>query len=401
MGWLVEATPCIFLDMFAVSLVLVLTLTSQQTAPAKPQQSFHEIATQADAARTADRIQDAIELYSQGVRLRPSWTDGWWSLGSLLYEQDRFPEANAAFTRFAALAPKPGPAHAFLGLCEYETKDYNSALKHFRSWARAGWTGTPNLIDVAVFHFALLLTRDGKFLEALYLLATEEAKKGSSPALVEAMGLASLRMANLPEDYPPENREMVWLAGEAAFYASQDPRDFVRASEYSQRLLSRFCHEASVHFFRGTLFNFEHKAEEAAAEFRKAIQLSPDHAAAMVELARIDLTYDRPEEAFSLASRATELTPGDPEAHDVLGQVLFARDRFQESARELETAKRLAPDSSMIRVHLARTYGALGRRKEAQEEIAAVKLLKDKEQILAPLEDKTKIRVQPGPNKQQ
>jgi tetratricopeptide (TPR) repeat protein len=400
MGWLVKGHPMYISTMLVVSLLLALALTTQQPPPAKPR-TFEEIAKQADAARTADHIQQAIELYTQGLRLRPSWAEGWWLLGSLLYDQDRFQEARAAFIRFTALTSKPGPAYAFLGLCEYETQDYDAALKHFRSWARAGWSGTPNLIDVAVFHFALLLTRDGKFLEALYLLATEEAKKGSSPALVEAMGLASLCMTNLPEDYPPERREMVWLVGEAAFYASLDPRDFARANEYAARLLSRFDREPNVHFFRGTLYNFEHKGEQAAAEFRKVIELFPDHAAAMVELARIDLTYDRPEEALSLAKRATELTPVDSEAHDVMGQALFARDRFLESVQELETAKRLAPDSSMIRVHLARTYGALGRKREAQEEIAAVKLLKDKEQILAPLEEKTRVRAQHEPTKRQ
>ena len=37
--------------------------------------------------------------------------------------------------------------------------------------------------------------------------------------LIEAIGLASLRMAFLPENYPPERREAVWLAGTAAFTA--------------------------------------------------------------------------------------------------------------------------------------------------------------------------------------
>src|SRR5258708_24051639 len=150
--------------MVAVLPLLALLLAVSSANPATAQESFEQIAKQADAARASDRLQDAINLYSQGLSLRPSWSDGWWSLGSLLYDQDRFLDAKSAFSRFAALTSKPVPAYAFLGLFEYETKDYDHALRHFRSWARDGWSGTPDLIDVAAFHFALLLTREDPFL---------------------------------------------------------------------------------------------------------------------------------------------------------------------------------------------------------------------------------------------
>src|SRR5208337_2031783 len=110
--------------------------------------------------------------------------------------------------RFVATAPKPGPGYAFLALCEYETHDYVSSLNHFRAWAKAGSPGNDALIDVAGFHWALLLTRGGQFTESLYLLSAKARKLGDTPALAEAMGLASLRVANLPEDYPSQKREL-------------------------------------------------------------------------------------------------------------------------------------------------------------------------------------------------
>ena len=375
--------------------LLALFLATNHFLQRSPQKTFETIAKKADLARTGDRVNDALELYTEGVRLRPSWSEGWWSLGSLLYDQDRFPEAQAAFERFAAIAPKPGPAYAFLGLCEYETHEYDRALQHFRQWTRAGWAGTPELLDVAVFHFALLLTREGRFPEALYLLATEEGKMGSSPALVEAMGLASLRMKNLPEDYPPQRREMVWLAGEAALRASSYPKDFARVDEYARRLLSRYDREPNVHSFRGSLYSFEHKDSEAAAEFRRELEISPQHVPAMVEIARMDVSNNELVEAMSLAKRAAEIEPKNAEARHVLGQVLFATRQLRESAQELEAAKQLAPDSAPIRIHLARVYNALGRKKEAEQEAAAVRLLRDKEQVLAPPQEKVAPQREP------
>ena len=155
------------------------------------------------------------------------------------------------------MAPKPGPAYAFLALSEYETKNYAGALEHLQEWALAGSPGNEELFMWVSFHWALLLTRESRFGQALYLLTAKAQKRGGSAALTEAMGLASLRMARLPEDYPPEWRDRVWLAGKAAFYASVVPHQFDRAQDYENKLLLHYDQAPEVHYFRGTLFGFQ------------------------------------------------------------------------------------------------------------------------------------------------
>jgi tetratricopeptide (TPR) repeat protein len=322
--------------------------------------------------------------------MRPAWRDGWWDLASLYYDQDRFPEAEETFHRYAALAPGKGPADAFLGLCEYELRDYDRALAHFRSWASAGWTGTPQLLDVAVFHFALLLTRDGEFVRALYLLAPEAAKAGNDQALAEAMGLASLHMRNLPENYPPEKREMVWLAGEAAVYLAQQPHDFEHAQEFAARLESRYPNEPGVHYFRGSLFALDNKTDQAEREDREELRISPAHVPAMIALAQIDLEKDKVAEADALARKAVDLEPENGEAHHILGRVLMTNHQMDASARELETAKQLAPDNPLVRSHLAMVYSRMGRTEKAKAEAQAFLVLKKKEEVLAPAGEKLK-----------
>ncbi len=381
--------------MVAVILFLVFLFGAAPTVSGTPQKSFAQIAKQADAARIADRVSDAIQLYSEGVRLRPSWSEGWWSLGSLLYDQDRFPEAQAAFRRFAAIATKPGPAYAFLALCEYESYEYQLALEHFEMWGRKGSPGTAELIDVAGFHWALLLTREGRFPEALYLLAGKAQKLGRSPALVEAMGLASLRMTNLPEDYPQERRELVWLAGEAAFYSAVHEHE--REEEYANKLLIHYNQEPNVHYFRGTLLGFQKERAEAAKEYQQELQLSPQHVPAMVELALVQIDDFNATEGAAMAVRAVALDPKNSRAQFALGRALLETDRFQESAGHLEIAKRLAPDSAPIRFALAKDYRALGRTKEAERESAAFLSLKAKNDVLAPTQQKNGRREQAGP----
>src|SRR4051794_15509594 len=105
---------------FSMPLGISLLLLLFVALPSIASTSFEQIAKQADAARSAEHLNDAMLLYREGLRLRPSWADGWWSLGSVLYDQDRFPEAEDAFRHPVVLNPKRGPADAFLGLCEYE-----------------------------------------------------------------------------------------------------------------------------------------------------------------------------------------------------------------------------------------------------------------------------------------
>ena len=280
------------------------------TAPAASvPASFETIANQADAARSRNRVLDAIRLYREGTHLRPAWTDGWWYLGSLLYDQDRFPEASTAFQRLLATTAHRGPAHAFLGLCNYETGKYDDALAQFRAWGDAGWPGTPQLRDVAVFHFALLLARDGKFVESLYLMAPLAARLGDNPELAEAMGLASLRMRDLPANYPPDRRERIWLAGKAALFAAQSPADFERADEFAARLESRYPAQPEVHFFRAALYGFEGKKEEAEREYRQELRISPNHVPSLVALAAIDLEKAEVAEAGNLARQAAGADP--------------------------------------------------------------------------------------------
>ena len=371
-------------SLFHVLLISLSLARPTDPAPAR----FEAIAHQAEVARSENRVQDAIRLYRQGTLLRTSWTEGWWYLGTLLYDQDRFPEANSAFQHLLASTAHGGPAHAFLGLCQYETGNYDDSLKQFRVWADAGWPGTPQLRDVAVFHFALLLTRDGKFVESLYLLATVASRLGDNPELAEAMGLASLRIRGLPENYRPDQRERVWLAGKAALYAAQSPADFQRAEEFATRLESRYPTQPEVHFFRATLYGFEGKKEQAESEYRKELEVSPNHVPSLVGLGAIDLEKAEVGEAGKLARQAVDADPKDAEAHHLLGRVLLELGDLHASATELETAKRLAPDSPGVRSHLAMVYSKVGRKHEAQAELAAFLALKKKEEVMAPPKEK-------------
>jgi tetratricopeptide (TPR) repeat protein len=315
-------------------LALFAALHPPDSSPSK--RSFDDVVRQAETARNADHLEDAIALYREGIRLQPSWNEGWWWLGNLFYEQDRFPEAKDAITQFTAHATNPGSAWALLGLCDYETRDFDHATEHFQKWVKDGSPGSEYLLDVVDFHWALLMTRQGRFEKALDLLSGSAKRKGESPVLIEAMGLASTRISNLPENYPPELRERVWLAGKSSFYASK--QDLARAQEYSSRLLARYGHAALA------ISPALQDSHAATPSHGAVVQTGGDfdQVASEAKQARAD---HRDEDAIRLYRQALVLKPEWDEGLWYLGTLLYEKENYSEACDVLRRFLALDPQN--------------------------------------------------------
>ncbi len=60
---------------------------------------FSTLSARADAAREAGRLDEAVSLYRRALALRADWKEGWWAVGTILYDQDSHAEAASAFRR--------------------------------------------------------------------------------------------------------------------------------------------------------------------------------------------------------------------------------------------------------------------------------------------------------------
>ena len=101
--------------------------TRPQQTPAASEAEFERFVKQADEARLAERFDDAISLYGKALNIKPKWPDGWWYVGAIFYQKDLYPQARDAFQNLVALEPQRGPAWAMLGLCLFQTGDYERA----------------------------------------------------------------------------------------------------------------------------------------------------------------------------------------------------------------------------------------------------------------------------------
>src|SRR5580658_1636188 len=125
--------------------------------------TFEDLAAQASAARDANDVPKAMELYRQALELKPAWAEGWWFLGTLAYDSDQYQTGARAFGQFVKLEDKAAAGWAFLGLCEFETGEYEHALQHSRRGLEIGTGLESGVEQVLRFHEALLLTRLGLF----------------------------------------------------------------------------------------------------------------------------------------------------------------------------------------------------------------------------------------------
>ena len=68
------------------------------------------------------------------------------------------------------------------------------------------------------YHAAVLMTRLGQFELAQKVLTEFVSEGNDNPKILEALGLSSLRIPQLPEEVDPSKREAILLAGSGTFY---------------------------------------------------------------------------------------------------------------------------------------------------------------------------------------
>ena len=330
-------------------------------APARTP-ALEGIARKAAEAKAASRFDEAIELYRQGIKLKPDWTEGRFGLGTLLYDQDRYAEAQAEFRRVAVAEPKNGLVLALKGLCEFQTKDYEKALQDL-SGARDLGIPSADVWAVASFNAASLLNRFERYESAFDILREFALKDRDSQGVIEAFGLSLLRLPYLPSEAPAEKRELILMAGRAAYHQARG-RSTALARQYFDELISRYPSAPNVHYGYGVYLLVEDPAA-AVEEFRRELRTSPNHYHAILQIAFEQLKQGQFAEAQALAQRAVELAPNLFAARNALGRALFELDQVDRAIEELEAGAKLAPNSPEMYFSLARAYAKKGRTEDA------------------------------------
>jgi len=344
--------------------------SAKQGTPAKTPSStsnaqFDKLVAEADAARKAERWEDAIALYAKAVKLRPTYVEGYWYQGTAYYTLDKFDECRGKFREVVRLAPKNGAAYAFLGLCEYGLKDYDKSLQHLLQSRMYGVGDTGDLGSVARFHAATLMSRISQFEQALETLGEFASEGNDNPRVIEAMGIATLRLPMLPEELPSDRREMVLMAGRGSYMMAT--RNTAAAGKAFEALVIRYPETPNVHYANGVYLLLE-QADKAIEEFKKELELQPGHSASLLQIAFEYVNRGDAKAAVPWAKQAVEAAPKDFATHKALGQALLDTGDVNGAIAELQVGIAMAPESPGLHFTLAKAYQKAGRLEEATKE---------------------------------
>src|SRR5271170_4052882 len=330
-----------------------------------PPGDFDTISAEAAAARAQGDIPGAIQLYRQAVELNPQWLDGWWFLGILQYGADQYAPAIDALTHFIALTPNGGAAIALRGLCEFETGQYPEALQDIQHGISLGAANQPRNAQILFYHEALLLTRLGRFEEAIGKYTIFVRQGQINPDLTTAIGLAGLRIPLLPKDADPGQAELISMVGQAAIAVMNRNPDAGRQA--FQAVFDRFPKAPNVHYFYGYLL-FAIDPDQSAAQFRLELAVVPSSASAHAMLAWISELQGNFAAALPDAEKAAAEDPSLLMDQLVLGRAMVETGNVSGGLPHLEAVLRMDPDNLEAHLTLAKAYSKLGRRDDARKE---------------------------------
>lgn len=367
---LLKISACVFSadrlrPVVLLSLASFLCFSSDHAVAQKKSSSagFATISKRAAEARDADRLKEAAILYTKALALQPRWIEGWWSLGTLEYDQDHYAKAAIDFEKVIALDAKNGTAHAMLGLCQFELGKDDLALRNLLAAENLGVVKNEELRKVALYHLGVLELRAGKYGAAKETLGRLARDRVRTKELTMGMGLAALLLK--PQETPMEGTpgaSVVERAGEAEVLLTAN--EFDQAKQKYAELTSEFPDYPNLHFAFGRLLLETHETDEAVEQFQLELKRDPKNVNSMLEIAVARELIDA-QGGLKYAEEAVKLAPGLPFAHYLVGMLRLDTGDTASAIPELEIAQKAFPKEAGVYFSLGNAYARVGRKEDA------------------------------------
>jgi tetratricopeptide (TPR) repeat protein len=214
-----------------------------------------------------------------------------------------------------------------------------------------------------------------------------EMAKHRSPTAFEAK-IIGLNHAMLNE-YSSADR---WLSGSL----QQNPKDLQACNYLGEIKFLREKYADAAGVFRrclnldpknvfaenglGSAYEQLNQSDEAAAAYRKSIEWQaadmPQNPTPFLNLGRVLLKQNQPEEALKYLTRAVELVPEHAATHEQLGKAYSYVKELERAQTELEKASRLNPKDARLHYVLGRLYRSSGKLEKAQREFDEFRALR-------------------------
>lgn len=347
----------------ALFLVLLPTVVEAAQNHGASSSSFAAISVKADAARDAERLDDAVVLYKKALALRPGWAEGWWSLGTIQYDRNAYAEATRAFQRVTVLSPKNGTAYLMLGLSEFELGHDDLALQHIQKGEDIGLDKDVGLRHAVLYHEGVLLQRKGKFEAAQETLEQLCLQGVQNDEIANALGMTLLRStAKNPPAQGSADANIVVRTGRAECLAGQKKYDEARPG--FEEVVKENPNYPNIHYAYGLFLLEVRDLASGVEQLKQEIKNNPDHVFARLQIAAAQYKEDSAA-GVPYAEEAVKLSPRLPLGHYLLGLLLLDVDQPERAIPELEVAEKVFLRDPQVYLALGSAYSRVGRKQDA------------------------------------
>lgn len=334
---------------------------SQQSK--SPSASFAALSKRATEARDADRLDEAVALYTRALALQPKWAEGWWSLATLEYDQDHYAKAALDFEKLLALQPENGTAHAMLGLCDFELGREQQALQHIQKGKNIGLTKEGGLWNVVLYHEGILLQRKGRFEAAQETLQDLCLRGSQTDEVANVLGMTLLRLtAKSPPAQGSRDADIVVRIGRAECLVGQ--KKYEEARPGFEAVVKENPNYPNIHYAYG-LFLLELRDVAGSVEqLKEEIKNNPNHVLARLRIAAV-LYKEDSAAGIPYAEEVVKLVPRMGFAHYLLGLLLLDTNDYERALPELEIAQKAFPREPKLYFAIGSAYSRAGRKQDA------------------------------------
>ena len=321
----------------------------------------------ADAERSAESLLDVADAYGH--------------LAEVYHAYDLWGPATAAYANAATLDPNNPVWRYEAGLVAHEQGDFSSARDLFMEALELQPSMSVARLRLAEAHLALgeaeparqavepLIQEDGFAVAARWVSARAAASLGDDETAVAEYRAVLAAAPGADAVHRPLGQSLRRLGRneEAQKHLSHEGKGQVPVPDPLLQRVQELAQTAGAFLRRGNQALVAERPGDAANEFRRGLEVDPDHLELRLNLGLAQIRDARPADALETFQEAANRHPEEARAHHDLGNALRAAGRVPEAAESLRRATDLQPDYASAWFNLGNVLSGLEHWDEAEE----------------------------------
>jgi tetratricopeptide (TPR) repeat protein len=335
----------LFIEAVALIALLGGSLVAAQNSPDR----LRSLVEQAAAAEQQNRLDEAVALYREILRIRPGWASAELNLGLVYHSRADYTNAIQLLTKALRHNPDLHSALLFRGASYYQTGRYQAAVADLEQYLKH----RPD--DV----------------EALSYLASVHRGR-NDPARAALAYEALARVSNQPSAYFQLSECYVQLARDVMTQSSEPAQPSEKVEAYrklaqaaADKVFALGPESSWAKLLRAQAAEQSGQIDVAEKEFERAIGAPDAGFEALVRFGQFLAKRSQFDRGLELYERAARLEPQNARVKGLIGEIHALENRSEKAVPYLESALKANPHETQTRLYLAQSLVKLSRAQEA------------------------------------